>query len=84
MPETEDVDVVAMRSVRSVHLIDGGDTVAVRMETAGGGETCVLLPTGAVGDLLFLLAEAVTAAPGGGPLPGGPRTIRGGWALPDS
>jgi hypothetical protein len=43
-----------------------------QMETAGGGATCIRLPTSAVGDLLFLLAEAVASAPGGGLPPGRP------------
>lgn len=61
MRESEPARVVAATSVRSVEVIDGGDTVAVRLAAAGEGETCILLPAAAVGSLLYLLAEALIA-----------------------
>ncbi len=57
--ENEHPYVQAATGVRSVEVIDGGDTLAVRLHTAAGGETCLLLPMGAVGDLLFQIAGAL-------------------------
>lgn len=51
--------VLAATQVRSVEVIDGGDTLAVRIHVTDGGETCLLLPVGVVGDLLAQLAVAL-------------------------
>lgn len=51
--------VLAAAHVRSVGIIDGGDTVAVHFEAAGGEEMCLLLPIAAVSDLLMHLATAL-------------------------
>jgi hypothetical protein len=48
----------AMR-VRSVEVIDGGDTLAVRLRAPDDDEFCIVLPIGTVGDLLFQLAEVM-------------------------
>ncbi|MGU3469161.1 hypothetical protein ACLBXO_30385 [Methylobacterium sp. C33D] len=52
--------VLGAAAVRSVEIIDGGGTLAVRLRSPDDGELCLLLPIGVVGDLLFQLAEAVS------------------------
>ncbi|MGT2478895.1 hypothetical protein ACU4GR_08430 (plasmid) [Methylobacterium oryzae CBMB20] len=46
--------------VRSVEIVDGGDTLAVRLRAPDDSEFCVLLPIGVVGDLLFQLADVLS------------------------
>ncbi len=46
--------------MRSVEIIDGGDTLAVRLRSPDDSEFCVLLPIGVVGDLLFQIADVVS------------------------
>ena len=67
MPDSDAVKAVAATRVHSVEITDGGTTTAVSMTVAGGGEARLLLPTCAVGDLLFLLAEALASGHGGDP-----------------
>lgn len=52
--------VLGAAGVRSVEIIDGGDTLAVRMRSPDDSEFCVLLPIGVVGDLLFQIADVVS------------------------
>lgn len=63
MSDSERPHVLAARQVQSVEFIDGGDTLAVRLRIADGGDTCLLLPIGAVGDLLSQLAAAIHVGP---------------------
>lgn len=77
MSENEALRVIAAKSVRSVDTIDGGDTVAVRMTTADGDGLCVLLPTDAMAEMLFLLAETLdTGTDGATPPARGPSRNR--------
>ena len=59
MSANERPHVLAATGVHSVEVIVGGDTLAVRLHAVGGGETCLLLPIGAVGDLLFQIADTL-------------------------
>lgn len=52
--------VLGAAGVRSVEIVDGGDTLAVRLPTPDDSEFCVLLPIGVVGDLLFQLADVLS------------------------
>jgi hypothetical protein len=61
--DTERPHVLSATQVRAVEVIDGGGTLAVRFYTADGGEACVLLPIGVVGDLLGQLADALDIGP---------------------
>lgn len=63
LSEIDLTNVLAATRVQSVEVIDGGDTLVVRLHVADGSETCVLLPMGAVGDLLFRIAETLIAGP---------------------
>ncbi|MHC2109302.1 hypothetical protein [Methylobacterium sp. CM6246] len=63
LSEIERRYVLAATGVQSVEITDGGDTLAVQLYEADGGETCVLLPIGVVGELLFQLAETMVASP---------------------
>ncbi|MGU3282493.1 hypothetical protein [Methylobacterium mesophilicum] len=51
--------VLAVAGLRSVEVIDGGDTVAVSLQTAGGDGVGLLLPLAVVSDLLSHLASAL-------------------------
>ncbi|MBP1181800.1 hypothetical protein [Methylobacterium sp. PvR107] len=59
MRESEPVRVLAATSVRLVEVVDGGDTVAVSLRTAGGDDVERLLPPAVVSDLLSQLASAL-------------------------
>lgn len=59
MSDSERPHVLAATGVRSVEVIDGGDTLAVRLCASDGSDTCLLLPMGAVGDLLSHLADGL-------------------------
>jgi hypothetical protein len=61
--EIERPYVLAATRVQTVEIIDGGDTLAIQLRVANGGETCVLLPIGAVGDLLFQLTTTLVTSP---------------------
>lgn len=51
--------VLAFAGLRSVEVIDGGDTVAVTLQAAGGDSVSLLLPLAVVSDLLSQLASAL-------------------------
>ncbi len=51
--------VLAFAGLRSVEVIDGGDTVAVTLQAASGDSVSLLLPLAVVSDLLSQLAEAL-------------------------
>jgi hypothetical protein len=51
--------VLAVAGLRSVEIIDGGDTVAVSLQAAGGDGVGLLLPLAVVSDLLSQLASAL-------------------------
>ncbi len=51
--------VLAFAGFQSVEVIDGGDTVAVTLQAAGGDSVCLLLPLAVVSDLLSHLASAL-------------------------
>lgn len=51
--------VLGAAGVRSVVIIDGGSTLAVRLRSPDDNEFCVLLPIAVVGDLLFQLADVM-------------------------
>lgn len=52
--------VLGAAGMRSVEIVDGGDTLAVRLRAPDDSEFCVLLPIGVVGDLLFQLADVLS------------------------
>ncbi|MBN4098400.1 MULTISPECIES: hypothetical protein [Methylobacterium] len=54
--------VLGAAAVRSVEVIDGGGTLAIRLRSPDDSEFCVLLPIGVVGDLLFQLADVMSVS----------------------
>lgn len=58
MSDTHIAQVLAGAGLRSVEVIDGGDTVAVSLRTAGGEGVGLLLPLAVVSDLISHLAGA--------------------------
>lgn len=59
MSNTHIPQVLAVAGLRSVEIIDGGDTVAVSLQAAGGDGVGLLLPLAVVSDLLSQLASAL-------------------------
>ena len=59
MSNTHIPQVLAVAGLQSVEIIDGGDTVAVSLQAAGGDGVGLLLPLAVVSDLLSQLASAL-------------------------
>lgn len=60
MPESNRPVVLSVGSFTDVHLMDGGDTVAVRFQASDGRELAVLVPRGSASDLQAGLADLLT------------------------
>ncbi len=57
MKPTPPLQIVSAVQAHSAELIDGGDTLAVRMRTADGGEAALLIPAAAAIELVRMAAS---------------------------
>ena len=60
MTENNRPVVLSVASFTNVHLMDGGDTVAVCFQASDGQELAVLVPRGSASDLQAGLADLLT------------------------
>lgn len=57
MPFSQHPHVISARRVYSVERIDGGDTIAVRVEGADGEEVAILAPIGPAAEIARRILE---------------------------